>query len=119
MMVRTLYLKKVCETLYTTCTVFANIAVFIAPSKPSRPSGSKKLQRLLGDDVYDNYVNTVATDLQPWYLRPNYSPSDIIIEPDGSVRGGTLSALVERLTAHEQAGKFQNSFSNQSFLNIH
>ncbi|EDR13329.1 uncharacterized protein LACBIDRAFT_230493, partial [Laccaria bicolor S238N-H82] len=30
-------------------------------------------------------------------------PSDILIEPDGSVRGGTVPALVERLTAHEQA----------------
>jgi son of sevenless-like protein len=78
---------------------------FVAQAKPARPAASNKLQRLLGDDVYDTYVNKVATDLQPWYLRPNYSPSDIIIEPDGSVRGGSLPALIERLTAHEQAGE--------------
>lgn len=64
-----------------------------------RPSGANKLQRLLGDE----YADKVAADLQPWYLRPNYSPSDIIIDADGSVRGGTVPALVERLTAHEQA----------------
>ncbi|KAF8158224.1 ras guanine nucleotide exchange factor domain-containing protein [Crassisporium funariophilum] len=66
---------------------------------PPRPSGANKLQRLLGDE----YADKVAADLQPWYLRPNYLPTDIIIETDGSVRGGTVPALVERLTAHEQA----------------
>lgn len=80
----------------------------VPASKPtSRPSGANKLQRLLGEE----YADKVAADLQPWYLRPNYSPSDIIIEADGSVRGGTVPALVERLTAHEQAGKSNNSTS--------
>ncbi|KAI0036552.1 ras guanine nucleotide exchange factor domain-containing protein [Vararia minispora EC-137] len=37
----------------------------------------------------------------PWYLRPSYNPQDILIDPDGTVRGGTIPALVERLTAHE------------------
>lgn len=73
---------------------------FLAPAaKPSRPSGANKLHRLLGQE----YADKVAADLQPWYLRPNYSSTDIIIEADGSVRGGTVPALVERLTAHEQA----------------
>ncbi|KDR82605.1 hypothetical protein GALMADRAFT_238008 [Galerina marginata CBS 339.88] len=80
-----------------------------APTKPaSRPSGANKLQRLLGEE----YADKVAADLQPWYLRPNYSPADIIIDADGSVRGGTVAALVERLTAHEQA---DTSFS-KAFL---
>ena len=96
-----LYLKKVGEPLYTSCHF---PTVLVAPAKPARPVTSNKLQRLLGNDVYDTYVNKRATDLQPWYLRPNYLPSDIIIEPDGSVRGGNLPALIERLTAHEQAG---------------
>ncbi|KAJ6519039.1 ras guanine nucleotide exchange factor domain-containing protein, partial [Mycena sanguinolenta] len=39
---------------------------------------------------------------RPWYLQPTYSPTEIVIGPDGSVRAGTLPALVERLTAHEQ-----------------
>ncbi|KIK01927.1 hypothetical protein K443DRAFT_678064 [Laccaria amethystina LaAM-08-1] len=68
-------------------------------TKVPRAAGANKLQRLLGDE----YADKVAADLQPWYLRPNYTPSDILIEPDGSVRGGTVPALVERLTAHEQA----------------
>jgi len=72
----------------------------LAPvAKPSRPSVVNKLQRLLGQE----YADKVAADLQPWYLRPNYLPTDILIDADGSIRGGTVPALVERLTAHEQA----------------
>lgn len=51
------------------------------------------------------YADKVAADSIAWYLRPSYSPSDILIEGDGSVRGGTVPALVERLTAHEQLSK--------------
>ncbi|KAJ7252270.1 ras guanine nucleotide exchange factor domain-containing protein [Mycena rebaudengoi] len=47
----------------------------------------------------------------PWYLRPTYSPTDILVDLDGSVRAGTVPALVERLTAHEQgAPAFIRSF---------
>ncbi|KAF4617443.1 hypothetical protein D9613_005997 [Agrocybe pediades] len=67
-----------------------------AAKAPARPAGDK-LAKILGKE----YADKVAADLQPWYLRSNYSPSDIIIEVDGSVRGGTVPALVERLTAHE------------------
>jgi hypothetical protein len=77
-----------------------NVALVLSKSPP-RPSGGSKLQRLLGDE----YAEKVAADLRPWYLRPNYSPSEILIEPDNSIKGGTVPALVERLTAHEQAGK--------------
>ncbi|KAJ6585715.1 ras guanine nucleotide exchange factor domain-containing protein [Mycena capillaripes] len=38
-----------------------------------------------------------------WYLQPTYNPLEIAIDPDGSVRAGTVTALVERLTAHEQS----------------
>ncbi|KAG6856589.1 hypothetical protein H0H87_002795 [Tephrocybe sp. NHM501043] len=75
---------------------------------PPRTTGSQKLEWILGDD----YVRKVAADLKPHYLRPNYNPEDIQIEPDNSVRGGTLSALVERLTAHENVDP---SF-NRAFL---
>ncbi|KAJ7935414.1 ras guanine nucleotide exchange factor domain-containing protein [Mycena leptocephala] len=40
---------------------------------------------------------------QPWYLQPTYSPTELIIDPGGAVRAGTVPALVERVTAHEQA----------------
>lgn len=70
-------------------------------TKPTaRTAGPNKLHRLLGEEYADKF----AADLQPWYLRPNYNPAEIIIERDGAIRGGTVPALVERLTAHDQAG---------------
>lgn len=51
-------------------------------------------------------ADKMREDTQPWFLRPNYDASEIVIEADGSVRGGTVAALVERLTAHEQAGEY-------------
>lgn len=47
---------------------------------------------------------SLTADTKPWYLRPNYDSADVLIDPDGTVRGGTVPALVERLTAHEYAG---------------
>ncbi|KAF5382528.1 hypothetical protein D9615_002804 [Tricholomella constricta] len=75
---------------------------------PLRPAGSSKLTQILGAE----YANKVAADLKPWYLRPNYNPAEILIEPDNTVKGGTLPALVERLTAHDHA----DTTFNQAFL---
>lgn len=84
---------------------------------PPRANGGSKLHKFFGDE----YTKTVSTEpapktvpanLQPWYLRPNYSPSEIIIDPDGSVRGGTVPALVERLTAHEHGGNVMTATCN-------
>ncbi|KAF5318244.1 hypothetical protein D9611_014672 [Ephemerocybe angulata] len=66
---------------------------------PKRTVRSKK-EKDLGLWLGDEYADKVAADSRPWYLRPNYRPEDIIIETDG-IRGGTVPALVERLTAHE------------------
>jgi son of sevenless-like protein len=43
---------------------------------------------------------------QQWYLQPTYSPTELIIDPGGAVHAGTIPALVERVTAHEQAGDY-------------
>lgn len=75
----------------------------VAPVKAKqalRNAGPNKLHRMLGDE----YADKIAADLLPWYLRPNYNPAEIIIERDGAIRGGTVPALIERLTAHDQAG---------------
>jgi son of sevenless len=68
-------------------------------------AAAKKLEKVLGD-LPTHYVNTVTAETKPWYLRPNYDPSEIIIDPDGGVKGGTVPALVERLTAHEHGGPY-------------
>ncbi|KAG5651789.1 hypothetical protein H0H81_007401 [Sphagnurus paluster] len=63
---------------------------------------------------------TVAADIQPWYLRTTYNPGEILTLPDNTVEALTLPALVERLTAHDQAGMFLRYLHyppfNQAFL---
>ncbi|KAL0960836.1 hypothetical protein HGRIS_005852 [Hohenbuehelia grisea] len=72
-----------------------------SPPRGGGASAANKLRKLLGDEAPRHYLESVAADTKPWFLRPNYSSSEIQIDPDGSVRGGTVPALVERLTAHE------------------
>lgn len=40
----------------------------------------------------------------PFFLEPNYHPSEIVFDDKGAVKAGTLSALVERLTPHNSTG---------------
>lgn len=60
----------------------------------------------MGDEIPQAVLATADTrEDMPWFLRPDYGPNDLLIDPaDGSVKGGTLAALVERLTAHELSG---------------
>ncbi|KAI8873588.1 ras GEF [Ramicandelaber brevisporus] len=73
--------KKVIESrdmiLYTT---------LVAPSSASMPSSISTQSR--------------PTD-KPWYLNFDHEPNEIVFNSDGNIRGGTLRALIERLTAHE------------------
>ncbi|TFK74755.1 ras GEF [Pluteus cervinus] len=87
------------------------------PEMP-RKQKSKNLRSVLGEG-YENATKPppppplppAAPEPQPWYLEPNYDPAEIAIDPDKSVRGGTVPALVERLTAHEQGdSKFIKTF---------
>ena len=66
--------------------------------------------KLLGSDAPQHYLAKLTAEAKPWYLRPNYDQSEILIDPDGGVRAGTTTALVERLTAHEHGGKLVPQF---------
>lgn len=68
---------------------------------PPRPD---KIKAFFGDDAPSHYLNSLSAEAKPWYLRPRYNPEQVLIDPDGTVRGGTVPALVERLTAHEFSG---------------
>lgn len=74
-------------------------------SSAKSPPRAAKLIKLLGPDAPQHYITTLNADSKPWYLRPNYDQSEILIDPDGGVRAGTTRALVERLTAHEHGGE--------------
>ncbi|TDL15510.1 ras GEF [Rickenella mellea] len=60
-----------------------------------------KIRQLLGDDAPERYIDNANANSKPWYLRSTYGQDEILINPDGGIRGGTLAALVERLTTHE------------------
>ena len=69
------------------------------------------MAKLLGETP-EHYIKQLTVDEQPWYLRPNYDQSEITIDVDGQVRAGSKAALIERLTAHETAGRFIKLASN-------
>jgi hypothetical protein len=48
---------------------------------------------------------SLSTPEVPWYLGYDYTPNDIVFNMEGQVKGGTLAALVERLTLHDYLGK--------------
>lgn len=54
-------------------------------------------------------VGSKKPDETPWFLQPDYDENDIVISPEGQVKGATLSALIERLTMHNS---FDASFNN-------
>ncbi|KAF9049553.1 ras GEF [Hymenopellis radicata] len=72
----------------------------------AKPQGkSKDLSKLLGPGFQNGgppLPEPVPEPVDtPWYLLPNYDPEEILIDSDNSIKGGTVPALVERLTAHE------------------
>jgi son of sevenless len=80
------------------------VLILAIASSSKSPARANKLIKLLGD-APQHIINKVHADSQPWYLRPNYDQSEILIDPDGNVRAGSKRALVERLTPHETAGR--------------
>jgi son of sevenless-like protein len=63
---------------------------------------------MLGEDevgmILSPQANRLTLEDKPFYLNVDYADDDIIINADGSVKAGTLPALVERLTLHESMG---------------
>jgi son of sevenless-like protein len=66
-----------------------------------RKKRGEKILKVLGGEAPMEYIKQQNQDLTPWYLRPVHGPNEILVNPDGGVRGGTLPALIERLTMHD------------------
>ncbi|KZT28888.1 ras GEF [Neolentinus lepideus HHB14362 ss-1] len=81
-----------------TNSIFEDEVPGMSSKSPSRPN---KLRQLLGDEVPRGVAEKMHMNTKPWYLRPTYDANEILIEPDGTVRAGTIRQLVQRLTAHE------------------
>ncbi|KAI8089221.1 ras guanine nucleotide exchange factor domain-containing protein [Halteromyces radiatus] len=74
---------------------------------------SHKLKKFFGDDVPSSDIVTTnpTTADRPSYLSYDYDLSDISFNMEGNVKGGTLAALVERLTLHDYLDmNFNNTF---------
>jgi son of sevenless-like protein len=67
------------------------------------------LRKILGDDAPQAYIDKVNADFKKWYLRSDHAPEDLQTDPEGTVKGGTIQALVERLTTHDAPGLFSAS----------
>jgi son of sevenless-like protein len=63
------------------------------------PSRSKVFQKFFGQLPSE----TTLVDEAP-YLQHDYGPEDMVLTLHGTVKGGTLRALVERLTLHDHYG---------------
>ncbi|KAG0341389.1 hypothetical protein BG004_006046 [Podila humilis] len=54
-----------------------------------------KVKKVLGEDAPGRGVG------QAWYLNYDYQQNELILNAEGQVKGGTLPALIERLTLHD------------------
>ncbi|CAO3594389.1 unnamed protein product [Absidia cylindrospora] len=74
---------------------------------------SHKLKKFFGDDVLSSDITTTkpSSSDRPLYLQYDYDLTDISFNMEGNVKGGTLAALVERLTMHDYLDmNFNNTF---------
>ncbi|CAG8654839.1 12140_t:CDS:2, partial [Acaulospora colombiana] len=82
------------------------------PKKKKAPASEEKLKKLLGTAPPTNYKDQQKMNQLPAYLRlDHHSPAEIVLNPDGGVRAGTLPALIERLTMHSGSdARFNETF---------
>ncbi|KAF7732081.1 hypothetical protein EC973_006336 [Apophysomyces ossiformis] len=93
---------------------FSGLAMQRSPTTPETPSKtSAKLKKFFGDDA-PAAVAAAAKPIvneRPWFLQYDYDANEIMFNMEGYVKGGTLRALVERLTLHDYLDmNFINTF---------
>ncbi|WVR07351.1 hypothetical protein IAU60_004392 [Kwoniella sp. DSM 27419] len=95
-------------------------------AKNSRRTPSKKLAKLLGEDVSSIPISASVPPPPPpetpWYLLDDFESGEIIFDEKGGVKAGTLKALVIRLTQHSSTDTpFFQAFllTFRSFTNAH
>ncbi|CAG8502671.1 1002_t:CDS:10, partial [Dentiscutata heterogama] len=64
-------------------------------------SESSKVAKFFGEDVQSINQTRVQREDKPWFLKYDYDEAEIIFNMEKHVKGGTLNALVERLTMHD------------------
>ncbi|KAI5122473.1 hypothetical protein M0805_008783 [Coniferiporia weirii] len=77
-----------------------NVSIIIDESNAGTTRATK-IRQLLGEDAPERYIEIANADSKPWYLRTEHSKDELMVNPDGGIRAGTMPALIERLTTHE------------------
>jgi son of sevenless-like protein len=99
-------------------TFFTALNCPLAAAASKSPPRGSKLRKLLGDEAPQAYIDKVNADLKKWYLRSDHPPGDLLTDPEGTVRGGTIQALVERLTTHDAPGRSTTVTSNSNAISL-
>lgn len=88
----------------------------VTPSNLTRPTAES--QALKRQFSFGHGVGSQDDKSQFWYLGYDYAEGDIVFTVDKSIKGGTLRALVERLTLHDFIGKkkISNNYTRHLFL---
>ncbi|CAG8454220.1 6437_t:CDS:2, partial [Scutellospora calospora] len=98
------------QRVNTQSTVQSDYQRSSSPPLPANnnPSGAKsprsetsKVTKFFGEDVQSINQTRVQREDKPWFLKYDYDESEIIFNMERHVKGGTLNALVERLTMHD------------------
>ncbi|KAJ1655164.1 hypothetical protein IWQ61_005037 [Dispira simplex] len=87
----------------------------VAPGQPMglphSNSTESKLAKFFGEQAPLVSPGARTVDEKPWYLEYEYDRGDLIFNMEMQVKGGTMPALVERLTAHDVSDiNFCNTF---------
>ncbi|KAF8923150.1 hypothetical protein BGZ58_003299 [Dissophora ornata] len=83
-------------TLSSEINGHGQVSNFANSSTPGRYDlRGDKLKKVLGDDA------PTRPAANNWFLDYDYQRDDLILNAEGQVKGGTLPALIERLTLHD------------------
>ena len=96
------------------CLLQMTSANRLRPKGHSPTQGNKKkLAKWLGEEEVSEILDPTSirprVEENPSYLAVDYSNDDVILYMDGTVKAGTLPALIERLTLHDRTGKYSGT----------
>jgi son of sevenless-like protein len=89
-----------------------DLSILSSTSELQRPSKEAKVDKFFGVDAAGRRRDTVMSPTSSyangsetsWFLQSDIDSTDVVFNMDGNVKGGTLHALVQRLTQHDQLG---------------
>jgi hypothetical protein len=84
-------------------------------SELQRPNKEAKVDKFFGVDAAGRRRDTVMSPTssyangseKSWFLQSDIDAADVVFNMEGNVKGGTLHALVQRLTQHDQLGNVE------------